>query len=685
MKSVEASANLTTRDSPNATMSGRLAVIALIAAVGLVYANSLRAPFLFDDADAVLNNPTIRHLGSLDVLKPPADGSATTGRPIVNLSFAISYYLSGERVWSYHALNGVIHTLAALTLMGLVRSTLLRPRWRETFGQAAPWIAFFTALLWAVHPLQTESVTCVAQRTELLCGLFYLLTLYAFTRGTEVAPSGSGAQKRWLGSSVIFCLLGMGSKEVMVSAPFMVLLYDRTFVSGSFSAAWRTRAGYYCALAATWLFLVALVLTSGGKRGIAAGLGLGVSGWAYLLKQCEALVQYLKLSIWPSPLVLDYGTDVIGSIGEVWWQGLVVLALIAGTAWALRRRPAIGFIGAWFFVILAPSSSFVPLVTQTMAEHRMYLPLAAIIAMVVTATYRRFGFWTWAVAGGVATVFSIITIARNHDYRSGLVIWTDTVNKRPESARAQVNLGAELLHEDRRIEAIARFQRAVQLRPNYVAAHYNLGVALLQESRIPEAITAFEIALKLAPAHPDAHLNLGNALVRARRTAEAVLHYEAALRFHPAADAHYNLAIALIELERYPAAVENLQTALRLNENLPDVYYQLGRVAELTGAFAEAEKQYENALRLKREHIAAHRRLGMIFARGDQLGRAAEHFRAVIRLEPRDADAYANLGNVFLIQGKPREAIPLYEEALSLRPDDARTRENLQLARAALR
>jgi hypothetical protein len=169
----------------------------ILLAVVLSYSSSLHAPFLFDDTGAVVKNPTIRDLTSSAIWKPPTDGSTTTGRPVVNVSFAINYALSGERTWSYHALNVTIHALAALVLMGIVRRTLSRGRRAPAVSLGhdidSAWAATFAALLWALHPLQTESVICIAQRTESLCALFYLLTLYAFIRGIDdEVPAGGG-------------------------------------------------------------------------------------------------------------------------------------------------------------------------------------------------------------------------------------------------------------------------------------------------------------------------------------------------------------------------------------------------------------------------------------------------------------------------------------------------------------
>ena len=658
-----------------------LAVACLVVGVTLAYWNSLEAPFLFDDTGAVMHNPTIRRLASLAVLNPPSDGSTTTGRPVANFSFAINYAISGENDWSYHALNVAIHALAALTLMGLVRRVLSGSVLRNRFGAAAPWLAFLTALLWALHPLQTESVVCVAQRTESLCGLFYLLTLYTFIRGTQAGAAG----RRWFAVSVVLCLAGMGTKEVMVTAPLVVLLYDRTFVAGSLSSGWRQRRNYYLALAGTWLLLVWLVLRSGGARGVAAGFGRGVSWWTYLLTQCEAILLYLKLSVWPHPLVLDYGTAVVHSLGEVWWQALVVLALCGATVAAVARRPAAGFLGACFFLILAPSSSVIPLVTQTMAEHRMYLPLAPVVGLMVLAGYRWFGSRAAWPLVGVAVALGLVTIGRNHDYRDAVAIWTDNVAKNPQGARGHNNLAWALQQQGKTDQANAHFARAVALEPGYVTARYNWGVALLDQGRVADAIAQFEIAVQLAPNHADAYVNLGNALMQVQRAVEAIPQYETALRLRPAADAHYDLGVALAEVGRAEEAASHFRTALQMNPALPEAHYQLARLAERVGQPTAAEPQYLETLRLAPDHAAAQARLGLLLARAGRLPAATEHLRAAVRLKPGDAEARVNLGNVFLLQGQAREAVACYEEAVRLRPDDARIRENLQMARDALR
>jgi tetratricopeptide (TPR) repeat protein len=551
---------------------------ALIAGAGaLAYANSFAGPFLFDDPDAITRNPSIQPGWTLaGVLQGPM-GNSASGRPLLNLSLALNQAVSGAQVWSYHALNLLIHLAAALVLFGLVRRTLQRIGWAGAQGAALA-----AALLWTLHPVQTESVTYVIQRAESLMGLCYLLTLYGLAR-----YAGEGG-KAWAGLCLAACFLGMAAKEVMVTAPFIVLLYDRAFFAGSFREAWRRRAGLYLGLAASWLVLLFLLVRMGGSRAGTIGFGVAVPWWRYALTQFPAVAHYLRLSVWPYPLVLDYGAAWVRSPGEVLPFVPVVAALVAGTLYALVRFPRAGFLGCWFLVILAPTSSVIPGIRQTIAEHRMYLPLAAVLVALVLAVQRLLA-WAWPRRAGpagfalcmmAAAAAGAATFARNRDYRSSLTIWTDTVRRRPDNAYAHYNLGfaladagrfPEAVREDRTAvqldptlaeghealglalagngqldEGVAEDERALQLQPAYPEGEFNLANALAQKGDLPGAIGHFQRALALRPDFPPACLNLGNALLQSGRTQEAVRQYRAALRLQPGyADAQNNLAVAL--------------------------------------------------------------------------------------------------------------------------------------------
>lgn len=603
----------------------------------LAYANSLSAPFIFDDIDAIRENPTIRTLQG--ALSPPHDGAGVDSRPVVNLSFAINYAFGGLNVAGYHATNLAIHLLAGLALFGIVRRTLLgsNPVGRglrcppDTLGlpgggrsrrptdraaDATP-LALVAALLWTLHPLQTESVTVVTQRTESLMGLFYLLTLYAFIRATE-----NPGQSRWLIFSVAACLLGMGTKEVMVTAPLLVLLYDRTFIAGGFRAAWQQRRGYHAALGSTWLLLGWLVVSSGGARGGAAGAASGITPWTYALTQCEAIAHYLKLALWPAPLVLDYGTRVVTDPLQVLPQALLVLALVGGTLVALIRRPVWGFFGAWFLVILAPSSSVLPLVTQTIAEHRMYLSLAAVVVGVVLVAFRWLG--RGALMAGLlfAALGGAMTVMRNLDYRSALAIWADTAAKVPGNARAHSNLGLALGAEGRADESMAEWREAIRLQATIPFAHYNLGLALSRLNRDAEAMTQFEEELRLQPEYAPAWCERGLALYQLGRREEAVAAYERALRFKPEyPDALERMGIALASLRRVAEAITRYQQALQLRPDSPGTHQNLGIAFALSGQLAKAIEQFEQAVALDPDFAEAHRALAQALS---GIGRSQE-------------------------------------------------------------
>jgi tetratricopeptide (TPR) repeat protein len=616
-----------------------LAGAALAVAVTLAYSNSFSGPFVYDDLPAIPQNPTIRQFSTAWF---PPRGLTVSGRPLLNLSLALNYAISGPAVWSYHALNVLIHLLAGLVLFGLARRTLLLPALHESFRRAALPLALAIAGWWALHPLQTEAVTYVAQRTESMMGLFYLLTLYGFVRSLE-----SPAPDRWRAVSIAACVLGMASKEVMVSAPVLVLLYDRTFVAGSFAAAWRQRRGYYLGLAATWLVLAVGLARTGVNRDGTKGFGLGLDWWAYDLTQPEAVARYLWLSLWPHPLIFNYGAFWVSSASALWLSALVVLPLLAGTAWALWRWPALGFLGAWFFALLAPSS-LVPGATQMIVEHRMYLSLAALIALVVLGLWGWLGRRSFLVYGAVALALGLRTAERNEDYRSALALWGDNVAHRPTDAIGQCNYGIALVQADRLDEGIAHYQTALQLSPNYADAHYNLGIALARSGRVSAAITHYESAGRMQPNFPNAQANLGILLFQTGRAADAIGHYEKALAQSPDdAQTHCNLANALFQVGRVPEAVEHYRQAIRLQPGDADAHYNFGNTLFQAGQVPEAIAQYQEALRLR----------------------------------PADADTHYNLGLALEQTERSREAEAEYEQALRLRPDDAQARQALERLR----
>ena len=623
-------------------LAGGLIALAAVAA----YANSLACPFVFDDWPAIVDNPTIRHWWT--ALAPPASGAGVCGRPLLNFSFAINYAIGGTRVTGYHVLNLMLHIGAGLILFGAVRRTLLQPALRERFGAAALPVSAAIAALWLVHPLQTESVTCVVNRSEVLAGVLFLLTLYAFIRGTGGhASNGTGAGRHraiWFTVAVVACLLGMASKEWMVSVPLLVLLYDRALVVGSLREAWHQRRGFYLALASTWILLAVLMIGSRQRNGV-VGFGLGVSSWAYALTQCQAIVWYLGLSLWPGSLVFDYGEYLAGSVADVVPQGLTLGLLVAATLFALWRRPVLGLVGAWFFAILAPSSSVVPLVSQTMAEHRMYLPLVAVIGLGVTGLHRLLGRRSIVVFLALVVGFAWLTARRNEVYRDEITLWRDVIAKRPDNARAHNTLGLAWSQVPGRLpDAIAQYEEALRLRPGFARAHYNLGLTWSQmPGRLPDAIAQYQEALRLKPDLAEAHNNLGVAWSQVPgRLPDAIAQYEDALRLKPDyAEAHNNLGLAWAQMPgRLPDAIAQYEQALCLRPDDAETHNNLGvAFSQMRGRLKDAIAQFEETLRLKPDFARGWHNLGASWFQLGNRPAAATAFREELRLSPNDPAA----------------------------------------------
>ena len=646
----------------------QLCLPALVILVALAaYHDSFSGAFFFDDELAIAHNASIRTLWPpWAALTPPGGGSTVSARPVVNLTLAVNYACGGLEVGGYHFFNLAIHTLAALALYGIVRRTLVRrPILAHDGEEEARFLGMAVALLWVAHPLQTEAVTYVVQRAESMAGLFYLLTIYCFIRGVDTARGPV-----WLTVSLLSCLLGMACKEIMVTAPLILLLYDRTFVAGTFRVAWQVRRSYYLLLASTWICLIWLVAGSAGRSGT-AGFGSGVQWWSYALTQLRAIVIYLRLAAWPNPLVFDYGTKLVRSPFEIVPQILLVSFLAAGTVWALWRRPAVGFLGFCFFVILAPSSSFVPIATQTMAEHRMYLPLAALATAAVLALYTLFRQWGLLLCVPWVVILACLTARRNADYQSGLVLWGDTAAKCPENARAHYNFGLALYQAGRRGEATKQYEEALRLRPDYAEAHNNLGVALIEAGEIAQARAQYNAALQLKPDYAEAHNNLGVALGEAGEIAQARAQYEEALRLKPDyAEACNNLGMILERSGQPAEAVARLEEAVRFQPDYAEAYLALGNALVQTGHLAQGIEAFERALRLKPGNQAeVHNNWGSaLFNAGDAQG-AITHYEAALRADSRYVAAHFNLANTFARIGRLEDAINQYEATLQLKPD----------------
>ena len=598
---------MTNRTRNALALAMRVGILALAGA--FVYSNSLSGPFLFDDQSSILANPRIRQLWPpVDALAPLSDG-VLASRPVANVSFAINYAIGGFAVRGYHIVNVALHIAASLVLFLLVRAALTGPSLRERFHTHADGLAMGAALLWMVHPLQTEAVNYVTQRTELLMGLCYLLTMYCAIRALR-----STTPERWHLAAIVSCLIGGGSKESIATVPLMVLLYDRIFVFRSWKEAFRRRGMLYSGLALCWVELAAIV----SSRRNTAGFDVGISVWTYLLNQTVMITNYLKLTIWPADLVFDYGIPASLTLTDVLPQALFITTLLILTIAALVWRPMIGFCAAWVFVTLAPTSSFIPIITEVGAERRMYLPLAGIVVLAVTGAYwpserARIDWLRPAMAvmmGAVTLWLATGTLQRNREYASARVILETSVNRWPQG-RARFNLAHVLRVEGRRDEATAQLRAAV---PDNPQAQYMLASDLYDRGEFDEAIQQLRTFIGRKGAQPAdvvaARNLIGLALAQSGELDLAISELQAALSANPgSADLHGNLAFLFLRKQDFARALEHYEKHLTHRPGSAFILTSMGTALEQLGRSQEAVKAYRDALAIDPSYGEARARL----------------------------------------------------------------------------
>lgn len=476
-----------------------------------------------------------------------------------------------------------------------------------------------------MHPLQTQAVTYIVQRLESLTGLFFLATFFLFTMGIK-----SARPWRWYVPALLCCGLGMKTKEVMFAAPLLLVWYDRAFVASSWRELIDRRKWFYAAAFASllligWDWLPGFV-TGTGENSSAVHVA-GLTPWTYLLSQAGVITFYLRLSLCPAGQNLDHCWPAIDSFAAAVAPGVLVVSLLLATIWAIMWRPAWSFLGGWFFLILAPTSSIVP-IADLAVEHRMYLPLAAVVAAVLVALYQALLFvharWRFkpspqlallAIACTAAVILVGATRQRNTVYASRIALWSDVTRKAPHNIRARQDLISAYMYAGRHADALRESLALLAISPQNPYGHVNAGVVLAQDGRTAEAITHFERAIGAEPNFAPAHLNLGKAL-RQTDPARAIRHLKLAL----AADGGY------------AEAYNNL--GAMLTKSQPD----------------EAYKHFLRALELDSNNAEAHNNLANLLARRGEYSRAIVHYNLALEINPSFSHAQRNRDVVIRMQ-----------------------------------
>ncbi len=643
-------------EEPGALRSPRAAALLLTLAAALAYHASFRGVFLFDDVPWIVEN------AALDVLWPPTVAMGETFRPLPFWTFALNRAWSGAETWSYHAVNLALHVAAALALFGVLRRALRLPR-AGLDARSADAVALASALLWVVHPLNSQAVIYLIQRAELMAGLAVLGVLLCFLHavdGTSLRP------RAWLAASVACLYAGLGCKEVAAAAPLVVYVADAVLVCGAWRAPLARRAALYAAYAAPFVLAPAWWLLTNPERFVLVRPGGSAPApLAYLLSQGPALATYVRLVLWPSPLVFDRAWRAADHADVLLPAWLAVGGALLATLVLLRRARPLALPAAAFFLLLAPTSSVFP-IADALVEHRTYVASAACIVLVVLAGRAALARLPLAdgarrnLATGLcalaAVALAAATVRRSADYTDAARMWGDVVAKAPHDARAHFNLGLEFLHADdagHEERALRAFERAVALDPTHVKARTNVGALLLARGDVAGAERELRAALALAPDSVETLRDLGHLLTRTGDDAGA--------------------------RDAFARAAEVAWEWRRTRPQTPDVLCELGAAELRLGATDRALAAFRLALDrdTAHAHVRALLQLVVVLTRERDADGALDAARRLAAAAPTDGDVLLQCGRAFARFDRVEEALDAYVAALRAEPGSVAARTEL--------
>jgi protein O-mannosyl-transferase len=654
---------------------------------------------------------------------------ASNWHPLTWLSHMLDTTLFGRGPGGPHCVNLALHVANSLLLFTLLRH-LTGAHWRSA------WVAG----LFALHPLHVESVAWVSERKDVLSGLLFLLTLWAYTRYVEKAAvsinqtTDHGPRPTLYASifhppssflyglALLLFALGLMSKPMLVTLPFVLLLLDYWPLQRFGAAPVRSRMLDLCRLTREKIPFMLFAAASSAVTCLAQTKALQpLTNFSLADRVGNALVayaRYLGKTFWPAGLALPYPLPGPWPATAELPAALLVLVLCLAATWAARRCPFLFTGWFWFLGMLLPVIGLVQVGSQAMADRYTYLPLIGILILLAwgaallqvrwklrprwlglaaTAALAACGLLTWRQAGywhdyeylfrhaAAVTRDNIVAldnIGMSHFARGQLDqamdYYQQSLRIQPKNAQTLNNVGAVLMAQGKP-EATNWYCKALAVDPANVEALYNLGTAMAAQERCAEAINYFEAALKSDPDHLEAHNNLGNALVEVGRLDEAETHYRLALRLRPEnAQLHRNLAALYLKQNAVEQAVAEYRLALAQEPRDAAAHYGLGLALALQGKWEAAIQEYKETLRLGPDNPEAEYNLGYAFRSQGRLDEAIPHLQQALRLKPEFPMAHYNLGCVLADQGRRVEALAHLREALRQRPDYKEAGEKLK-------
>jgi Flp pilus assembly protein TadD len=663
-----------------------LAILLLFTALGFsIYSNTLDSPFVFDDLARIKENPYI-HLTQLnfkDILKVGFSKRSSKNRPIGNISFALNYYFHKYDLRGYHVVNIIIHVLTGFFLYWFLKITLNLPTVRSRY-EHPDLIAFFAALLWLVHPVNTQSVTYIVQRLNSMAAMFYVLSLLLYLNGrlTQTKPKSW----LWFVGSAFSWILALGCKQNSATLPFFVFLYEWYFFQNLNREWLKHKLKYFIGIIIIFGFIALLYLGPNPLEKFTSFKDFSNKEFTFterVLTQFRVVIYYLNLFFFPHPsrLNLDYDYPLSHSLFNPLTTLLSLCFIIGSLGLAVflaKKERLISFGIFWFFGTLVIESSILPL--AIIFEHRTYLPyvLVGVVPVLLIYRYIKIDWLKLGLLSAVLILFSIWTFERNRDWKDDVTIWADAVKKSPNKARPHNNLGEALAKQEKTDEAINHYLKALQIKPNFAEAYQNLGVALGLKGKTDEAINSYHKALEIRPGYAKAHMGLGVELFNRNRVEEAIDHYYKALKLNPGSDeAHNNLCGTFLKLGNPERAINHCREALRTNPLLAEAHNNLGISLMQAGPIDQAIEHFREALRINPEFSAANNNIQGALAIQKKIKEDMEKIQKALINDPDNPALHYELGILFIYRGKLDKAVNQFKKVILLRPQFSQAQNEL--------
>jgi tetratricopeptide (TPR) repeat protein len=597
-----------------ATWRTALMLFCLVGLVFLIYANSLHGPFVFDDMRNIEYNSHIRLTQlTFDGLRKAGFDSYSSSRPIANISFALNYYFNGKDTFGYHLVNTLIHATAGIFLYFFIKTTLSLPALRSRY-EMQKWIAFITALIWLVHPLNTQSVTYIVQRMNSMAAMFYIMALFFYAKGRLAQVKNR--RWLWLGGCAMAGILSFGSKQTAATLPFFIFLYEWYFFQ-DLSWSWLKR-NILPVAGVLFLFGVLALLYMGVhplERILNGYNGRDFTLLQRVLTEFRVVIFYISLLMFPHPsrLNLDRDFSLSHSLIDPFTTVLSIaaIAFLVGLACYLAKKQRLAsFCILWFLGNLIIESSVIAL--EIIFDHRTYLPSMLVCLMAVVILYPRMRpkWLALATLSAVVLFFSFWTYERNTVFRDHIALWGDCAAKSPAKARSHLNLGTAFARQHNYEQALVHFYETLRLRPYFSEAHYRMANALASLGRMDDAMDHYKDALKIKPDDARTHFKLADVLDQKGRHQEAIEHYQEALRHKPGyVQAHNNLGAILASHGRLEEAIGHFTRVMKIRPNDVEPYFNMGNATASLGRYKEAAAYFSKALQINPRYSEAQRNL----------------------------------------------------------------------------